>query len=163
MLVFTAYFWLVLTPHPRRLFLSSPKSLCSYTLGGDNFLKKSVYHFGHLVTSLVTRCFSSTLWLWKAAALKDEAQKGLIHLENIHLFHRRAGEQDSPWPKPDISVQRCWRQNFLKLPCTLSPVSLLLGKKCPQRGGKESLPHKEDVARSDLSLYREYIPATVLP
>ena len=28
------------------------------------------------------------------AVRKDEAQKGLVHLEDIPLFHRWAGEQD---------------------------------------------------------------------
>lgn len=51
--------------------------------------KISVYHSGCLGNNFATLCFSSALWLWKVAAPENEAQKGLIHGENIHLFHRR--------------------------------------------------------------------------
>lgn len=40
MLVFTAYFQLVVTPLED--FPSSSESLCSYTLGGDNLKKKNL-------------------------------------------------------------------------------------------------------------------------
>lgn len=66
MLVFTAYFQLVDTPpNDSSCHLPTP----FVTLGGDNLKKKSVYYFGHLMSNLVTRRFSSTLWLWKIAAL----------------------------------------------------------------------------------------------
>jgi len=52
--------------------------------------KMSVYHSGRLGNNFVTLCFSSALRLWKLAAPENEAQKGLIHGENIHLFHRWA-------------------------------------------------------------------------
>ena len=51
--------------------------------------KISVYHSGCLGNNFMTLCFSSALRLWKVAAPENEAQKGLIHGENIHLFHRR--------------------------------------------------------------------------
>lgn len=56
--------------------------------------KKSVYHFGHVGNNFVTLCFSSALRLWKIATPKDEAQKGLIHVENIHFFHIFIDGQD---------------------------------------------------------------------
>lgn len=77
------------------IFLSSSKSLCSSTLGGDILKKKIVHRCGRLVNN-----FGTPLFLVSFAALKDEAQKGLIHVENMHVFHRQAESQGSHSQSP---------------------------------------------------------------
>lgn len=144
---------------PGRLFLSSSESLCSYTLGGNNLKKiiikgkrkrkKSVYYFGHLVTCLVTQGFSSILWLWKIAAHKDEAQKGRIHLENIHLFHRWAGITRFSFTRPMLAAELPEASLHIES-CVFTSREEVPTERCER---KSPCP-QEIVARSDLSMER---------
>ena len=113
--------------------------------------KISVHHSGCLGNNFVTLCFSSALRLWKLAAPENEAQKGLIHGENIHLFHRRPRWQGAH----SQTLHRCLAMSVVEAsrqPCTLSPVFSLTRRTCLERGVQTSLPHEEDWGKKG-SLY----------
>ena len=127
----------------------------SQHLGRWHLEKNSVYHFGHVGNDFVTLCFSSALRFWKTATPEDEAQKGLIHVENIHFFHIFIDGQDHrvrihrpyiaaqlyPWWKP--------RGGLAHWSCVLTHK-----EDVPTEGVEASLPHEEGW-QEGISIYSE--------
>lgn len=141
--VFIACFQLVVTPsEASSCHLLSPFVPAPWE--GTSWKKKIVHRCGRLVNN-----FGTPLFLVSFAALKDEAQKGLIHVENMCVFHRQAKSQGSHSQSPHVGGGT----SPPRQPCSLSPVFLVTGRKFPQRSVKENCPHKEDCGKkASLSL-----------